>query len=118
MAVTSVYEVRGSELIRYKGNQSNIEIPEGITKVGDEAFADCTTIVSVKFPSTIKEIGIMAFSGCVSLTDILIPYSVVTIHSCAFQKCTNLIHATLPRNASIGADIFRDCCKLENITIK
>jgi hypothetical protein len=53
-------------------------IPEGVTEIGDGAFAS-TKIRSLTLPSTIKKIGQWAFVGCASLTTVTIPSSVRSI---------------------------------------
>lgn len=38
-------------------------IPEGVTKISDNAFRKCTCLTSVTIPSSIQTIGFMAFDG-------------------------------------------------------
>jgi hypothetical protein len=61
-------------------------IPEGVTEIGDYAFAG-TQITSVTLPRTVTRIGANAFSGCGSLTTVIIPSSVtkITFGSSAFS---------------------------------
>ena len=48
-------------------------IPEGVTKIGDGAFYDCTLLESVVIPKGVTEIGDGAFKYCTSLESIVIP---------------------------------------------
>ena len=47
-------------------------LAEGVTEIGDSAFADCTSLTSVLIPSSVTEIGKNVFSGCASLTSIIV----------------------------------------------
>lgn len=41
----------------------NLEIPEGVTNIGDSAFSGCNYLKSVILPSTIEKIGRQAFAA-------------------------------------------------------
>ena len=43
-----------------------------VSAVGDNAFRNCTELLSVKLPSTITYIGNYAFDGCINLTKLFI----------------------------------------------
>lgn len=61
----------GDILISYNGDEENIEIPEGIKKVGANAFV-MSAVQTVVLPSSIESIGRLAFGGCYELDWILI----------------------------------------------
>ena len=93
-------------------------IEEGITSIGDYAFAICTSLTSVEIPEGVTSIGICAFGGCTSLTSIEIPDSVINIKNYAFCFCASLENIEIPENVnSIGASAFEGCTSLTNITI-
>ena len=48
-------------------NLININIPNSIVFIGDEAFAYCTSLTSVIIPESVTSIGQAAFAGCTSL---------------------------------------------------
>lgn len=74
------YEVISEEdktcaIIGYTGTAADLEIPQDIdgysvTKIGDYAFEECTSLVSVTVPAGITTIGDGAFWDCPSLTNI------------------------------------------------
>ena len=74
----------------------NVEIPSTspngdiVTKIGANAFEQCTNLVNVTIPSGVVEIGYAAFSDCINLTSITIPDSVEKIGDNAFVHCSNL----------------------------
>lgn len=88
------FVIENGVLIEYTGDEIDIVIPDGITKIGDEAFADCGDICSVVIPDGVTEIGEDAFAWCYELRSIVIPESVSEICWSTFKGCENLtIHA-------------------------
>ena len=62
-------------ITKYTGTESTMVIPETIggwpvTKIGEAAFQDNTTITSVTIPDSVTEIGANAFAGCTNLTSV------------------------------------------------
>lgn len=60
---------------KYNGNDTVVVIPPTIsswpvTKIGEAAFQDNTTITSVTIPASVTEIGSNAFAGCTNLTSV------------------------------------------------
>ena len=49
---------------------ANLVIPEGVTKIGNDAFYDCKSLESVTLPKSLVEIGSEAFLGCESLKEV------------------------------------------------
>ena len=61
------------KIISYAGNATSLEIPSTVNNytvnaVGEEAFMNNTTLVSVSLPNTIEVIGARAFKGCTNLS--------------------------------------------------
>ena len=69
---------------------TTLEIPSGVTKIGDSAFASCTSLASVTIPGSVTSIGNSAFAFCTSLASVEIPASVESIGRQAFNNCTSL----------------------------
>ena len=51
---------------------TSIEIPSGVTTIGDTAFLECTSLSSITIPNTVTSIGSDAFGSCTSLSDVTI----------------------------------------------
>lgn len=87
---------------------TSIEIPEGTTRIGSNAFRGCTGLTSITIPDSVTRIGSDAFNGCIGLTSITIPDSVTSIGYNAFYGCTNLTeidfstHNAVPTLANIS----------------
>ena len=90
--------------------------PNGNSKIGQQAFLDCTNLTSVDFGYGWKEIGTQAFFGCSALKDIVLPEGVEYIRNGAFSGAAiEAIH--LPNTLKvIEANAFR-CENLKTITI-
>ena len=59
-------------LTDYGKTLGSIVLPDTITTIGNNAFANCTSLASVTIPNGVTEIGYQAFWGCDSLTDIYV----------------------------------------------
>ena len=57
-------------LTGYNGSDTDVVIPDSVTKIGDRAFYNNTTIESVTIPSSVAEIGSNAFGACSNLATI------------------------------------------------
>ena len=96
----------------------NTVIPNGVTSIGDNAFRDCSGLVSISIPDGVASIGDDAFSGCGSLTSATIPESVTSIGMSAFSSCGSLTAVNIPESVtSISYGTFSNCWNLTSITI-
>ena len=69
---------------------TSIDIPSGVTSIGDSVFIYCSSLTSIDIPSGLTSIGSSAFSNCSSLTSIDIPSCVTSIGYYAFSGCSRL----------------------------
>ncbi len=104
----------------------NIVLINGITKINDYAFYNCSSLNSISMPNSLTSIGYAAFYNCYKsnpasgLTTITIPNSVYAIGQFAFAYCTSLSSVTLPTNSNfktISDSLFYQCDSLTSITI-
>lgn len=84
------FEIENGVLKKYKGNKTSVTIPNGITKLDNYSFADCTNVVSVIIPDTVRVIGQHAFMRCKNLEDITIPNGVTVLEEGIFEDCESL----------------------------
>lgn len=93
-------------------------IKDGVTSIGEYAFAECDYIESVTLPESLLKIGENSFSNCSALTNISIPNAVTEIGDSAFWYCTNLKKIIIPNNvSSIGINAFYGCWNATEIHI-
>ncbi len=96
----------------------SLNIPDGVTSIGNYEFLDCTDITSVTIPSSVVSIGDYAFWNCTGITSITISEGVVSIGGYAFGGCTNITSVTIPSSVlSIGSYAFSDCTNLTSINV-
>ncbi len=77
-------------LISYRGSESHVEIPDGVTAIGAGAFMANPSLLSVHLPESIVYIDAMAFGGCDNLLLVNIPDSVEWIDEYAFAGCKKI----------------------------
>ena len=70
-----------------------------VTKIGDKAFINCTTLVSVTIPAPVTEIGDNAFAKCENLAEVTLSEGLKTIGRNAFGGCTTLKEIEIPASA-------------------
>lgn len=73
-------------------------VPEGITIIGSNVFANKSNVTKVVLPEGLKTIETNAFFQCADLKEINIPDSVEVIEAQAFFGCEMLKKVRLPKN--------------------
>ena len=115
-------------------------IPSTVTKIGDNAFANCKHLKTMEIPDNVTTIGNGSFSYS-SICSIVIPDSVTYMGESALSLCENLISIKLPKYmksissflcawndklttvvipegvTEIGDSAFSGCTSLKNINI-
>lgn len=69
---------------------TSVIIPDGVTKIGMYAFANCTSLRNATISNTVTSILGYAFKGNSNLTTVRIGSGVTFIGTDAFAECTNL----------------------------
>ncbi len=85
---------------------TSIVISEGITSIGDFAFAEKksadSTIQNVTLPSTLTEISQYAFYNCATLLPPVLPENLEKIGNYAFYGCANLADLVIDDDITVG----------------
>ena len=81
----------------------------------DTSVKGTLTIPSRLGTNVVEKIGERAFAGCSSVTNIVIPFGVTSIGNCAFAGCTGLTPGiTIPESVEeMGAYVFTNCPNLK-----
>ena len=96
----------------------NVVINDGITYIGEYAFAYSENLKTVKMSDTVTGMGTRAFEGCSRLENINISNRIRQILAGTFLKCSSLKNITIPEMVtSIMYDAFSECHSLESISI-
>lgn len=109
------FEIINGVLIKYKGKEENVVIPDGVTEIDHGAFNKCY-MSSVRIPEGVTTIRRMAFYDC-RMKGIIFPQSLTIIEKQAFCGC-RLNEIALPDSLTNVGDRIFDCCHyLDEITI-
>ena len=97
---------------------TEVVLPEGLERIEEWAFLDCSNITSVKLPSTIKFLGSRCFEGC-PITSIELPEGIEELESSCFYG-TKIEELYIPKSVKkLGSlDVYWDVLGLETYTLK
>jgi hypothetical protein len=114
----SYFEIVDGVLVKYIG-AGDVVIPDEVTSIGEFAFSDCVSLISVTIPNSVTSIEHNAFYECIGLTSLIIGNSVKDIGEYkTFAHCTNLKSVIIGNSVEVitfGA--FMDCTSLTSIII-
>ncbi len=105
------------ELLKYRGTDTEIVVPVGITRIGT-AFSGNKDITSIVLPDGLLYLEENAFKGCSGLTEIVLPDNLEYISENSFNGCSSLTGINLPDGLSyIPENAFYGCSSLSEIII-
>ena len=106
-----VFEIQGTVLKKYNGQDKKCTIPRSVKTIGKSAFSGCTSITTLILSDKVTIIQPTAFSGCTNLKKVLRgPKSRLrTIKKYAFQGCTSLKTFNLYKVKKIDNKAFKGC---------
>ncbi len=98
-------------------NIKEVEIPDSITVIGEEAFGHCVSLEKVTIPNQIQKIDSWAFAGCAALESVSLPTGETEYGEGVFQG-SGLKSIEIPASMKkIERNMFR-YCPLESVTIQ
>jgi hypothetical protein len=99
-------------------NLSSVTMPEGVNRIGVDAFGGCAGLISVSMPNSLTIIDDSAFWGCTMLSQAPIPNGVTRIGSSAFSQC-GLTKITIPPSVmALGDAAFSSCTSVTSLDIE
>ncbi len=110
-------------ITKYNGSDSEVIIPETldgytVTIIGDSAFFDCTSLISVVVSDGITSVGNSAFESCENLKNVTIGNGVTVIYDYAFDFCSSLVNLELGNSLErICTSAFSSCESLVSVTL-
>ena len=112
------FRISGTILLQYLGAETRVIIPDGITRIAEEAFAGNETIDKVIFPESLCEIGAEAFRGCLLMQTVTLPKGLCEIGAGAFADCVKLLRIEIPEKIRMLEDsIFQQCVALQEVCL-
>ena len=110
--IEGISNIRLGQYLYYKNKYIRSIDLSSVSRIGSNAFYECTNLESVTFSNSLTTIGSSAFRYCSALTSVVIPDSVTEIQSMAFDACTNLTYVYIPSSVTtIGGYAFDLCNK-------
>ena len=96
----------------YQNAIQKVEIGDGVTSIGSNAFDRCYSLSSVTMPNGVTSIGSYAFANCYSLSSVTMPNGVTSIGDFAFSICCGVRYYDFTRHAAVptlsSANAFRE----------
>lgn len=114
----SDFVMEGSTLVKYRGTDAVVSVPDTVEVIGENAFEDNTAVEQIVLPDSVKTIEAHAFWGCDNLASVTLGNGMTEVGDYAFADCKGLRQMVLPANiVSIGVQAFGDCVNMTDITI-
>lgn len=114
----SDFKMEGTTLIKYRGTEKNVSVPNTVEVIAGDAFEGNTDIELIVIPNSVKKIEAYAFWGCENLDTVVLGKGLTEVGDYVFANCKGLTKMTIPSNIkSIGIYAFADCVNLTDITI-
>ena len=134
------FVIKDGVLIEYLGKDPEIVLPNSVKVIGEKAFYNSDTLVSIEGNEGLTTIKAKAFEGCIALnsvylqkgvsmieddafyncfvlTDVIFEEGLTTIGNYAFAKCPNLYAIKIPKSVNkIGDKAFVFDKSLKNKT--
>ncbi|MFM8891736.1 MAG: leucine-rich repeat protein, partial [Planctomycetia bacterium] len=136
---TLVDRSTGTVILCPRGRQGALLLPNTVTRIAANAFADCDGLTSIVIPGSVKEIPSGAFDDCDGLQSVVIESGVEVIGEFvwhietlprpvrpefvidaygAFQGCSALRSISIPGSVKrIGPGVFDGCVSLTTVTL-
>ena len=101
---------------------TTFECPDSITRIGNEAFQNCSNLESVVLSKKLEKIGESAFENCTKITEVELPETLKIMendyYGGSFSGCKNLKKVNIPKTLEQGYLAFKNCSSLTQIDWK
>lgn len=117
-ASASDFQTQGSTLVKYRGTEERVTIPDTVEVVGESAFENNQKVQFVVISKSVKRLDAYVFWGCNNLEEVVLGKGLTAVDEYSFAGCTGLKQITIPENVqSIDAQAFAGCINLTDIYI-
>ena len=98
---------------------TDITIPAGVKTLTDSCLSDNPNLVTVNMTEGLEEIGNNVFANCTSLKTVFLPEGLTKLSGAAFNGCTSLESVTIPESVTDFGESFNfEGCDLTKLTIR
>lgn len=95
-----------------------IVVGEGIERIGDNCFYNCTELDEVILPDSLTELGDYVFESNTSLERVKLGNGLKDLPAGTFCRCTTLVRVELPSDLeTIGESAFYRCYALDEVNL-
>ena len=122
----------GEAAFKENADITSVVIPEGVCRIGYEAFLGCEKLAKVTIPSTVTDWDddlardvpfgrrkSKAFEECVALTEVKLSEGLTVLGDSAFYGCTTLESVTVPSTIEeFHSEVFYGCTALRRVELK
>ena len=118
----NVSAIADSAVNMFSGTNNTVKfvtLPRQTSKIGKNAFANCSGLVGVSMSNYVSNIGTAAFKSDKALAKFIVPKDLATLGNQAFMSCTALteINLTNTQLTTIESDCFANCSNLSIVKL-
>ena len=107
-------------LVKYRGLEERVTIPDSVTSLSYTAFQGNQTVVSIVIPNSVTEIRSYTFRDCPRLEEVTLPNNLQIAEAFAFDQCPNLkkiIFADGTQELNFSLNFFSGASSVEEIVL-
>ena len=110
------FVISDTMLLKYVGCESRVIVPNGITTIGQSAFAGNEGIDRIELPDSVRRIEREAFKGCVVMQSIRLSENLEELEDAVFENCVKLIRVNLSNKLKVmPTSCFKRCRVLKEV---
>lgn len=107
----------GMPWVVLKDTIHDVILPQGITTIGNYAFATCGSLERINIPEGITTIGAWAFREDRCLLNVVLPSTLTRIGDSAFSYCTSITEMHIPDNTELSDYALCGCESLTDLVL-
>ncbi len=108
---------RDNCLLRYTGKAADVKVPDGVKKIGRNAFRT-KKIKRCVIPDTVSELEDHVFYDCRKLEEVRFPKALTAMGTHVCSCCERLDHVVFPNGMTkVPKDAFTGCDSLRDMTL-
>ena len=96
MSNASDFVIENGVLKKYVGTDADVVVPEGVTEIGENAFAKRSFVRSIRIPSSVKKVNSYAFNTGSAIEELIFSGGFCSFERFSFYGCQDLKTLVLP----------------------